>query len=94
MHRHYVSNFHVYSNKDPLFCMLLHQTMVVPPTHPDGVHPSSHCSEGGGVRYIIHGKDAVGLSVVLLGDAAKPKKQIRCKTSCTSDDFVCLCKHV
>lgn len=56
--------------------MLLHQTMVVPPTHPDGVHPSSHCSEGGGVRYIIHGKDAVGLSVVLLGDAAKPKKQI------------------
>lgn len=47
--------------------------MTSPPAHLHRIHPSPHRREGGGLSYVIHGKDAIGFSVVLLSDAAKPE---------------------
>lgn len=58
-------------------CFFIQPSMTSPPAHLHRVHPSSHRCEGGGVSYVIHGKDAIGLSVVLLCDAAKPEGGIR-----------------
>lgn len=48
-----------------------------PPAHLHRVHPSSHSGEGRVMSYVIHGEDAVSFTVVLLSDAAKPKRKIK-----------------
>lgn len=48
--------------------------MTSPPAHLHRVHPPSHSAKRGGLSDVIHRKDAVSFTVVLLSDAAKSEQ--------------------